>query len=121
MGDVVLALALGEVDQVQALVIDEPVDPRDERVGHRVHQGGGGKRHPPVALEEPDHTAGVHQLGLVEVQVHAVDAVELEHDVVIEHVGHSGGYGHHGLRSTQAFNGQQPLQAVQRDTLGCRI
>ncbi len=72
----------------------------------RVHQRRGRERHAPVPLEEPDDSHRVHQLRLVEVQVHPVDALHLEDHMVIEHVTDSLGYLHGGLRSTQALNGQ---------------
>jgi hypothetical protein len=37
LGEVVLALALREADQLQAAGRDEAVDVGDERLGHRVH------------------------------------------------------------------------------------
>jgi hypothetical protein len=90
VGHVVLALALGAVDQVQAPVLDEAVDGNHEALADRVHQGAGDEGHPPVGPEEPHHPAWVHQPGLVQVQVHPVDALDLEGDVVGEDVANAG-------------------------------
>jgi hypothetical protein len=38
LGDLVLALAFGEPDQVQVPGADVVMDVRGERLGHRVHQ-----------------------------------------------------------------------------------
>src|SRR6266542_1997248 len=38
----------------------------------------------------------------IQVQVHPIDALDLQHHVLVEHFGHRAGYGHRGLRSTQA-------------------
>ena len=91
VGHVVLALALGEVDQVEAPVLDEAVDAEHEVFADRVHERRGDEGHPPVALEEPDDPRRVHELGLVEVQVHPVDALDLQGYVVGEDVGDAGG------------------------------
>ena len=91
MGDVVFALPWGKVHQRYTLVLDELVDGGDELLGHRVHQRRGDKRVAPVPFEEPDHTELVLQLGLVEVQVHAVDALDLKRHVLGEDLGSAAG------------------------------
>ena len=87
LGHIVLALALGEVDEVEAPVGHEAVDAHHEALGDRVHEGGGDEGHPTVALEEPDDPRRVHELGLVQIQVHPVDALDLQGDVVGEDIG----------------------------------
>jgi hypothetical protein len=73
------------------MVGNETVDGGHEVLGHRIHERRRSEGHPPVPLEEPHHPARPHQLGLVEVEVHPIDALQLEHDMVVEHVGHTSG------------------------------
>jgi hypothetical protein len=84
VGHVVFALPRGKVHQRHALVLDELVDRGHKRLGDGVHQRGGDKRVAPVAFEEPDDAEFVLQLGLVEVEVHAVDALHLKGHVLGE-------------------------------------
>ena len=84
MGDVVFALPRGKVHQRHALLLDELVDRGHKRLGDGVHQHRGDNRVAPVTLEEPDHAELVLQLGLVEVEVHPVDALDLKRHVLGE-------------------------------------
>jgi hypothetical protein len=88
LGDVVLTLALGEADQVHAIGVDEVVDRRDERPGHRRHQRRGRERVPAMVVEERRGALRVLQPRLVHVAVHPVDRLDLEHHVPVQHVGH---------------------------------
>jgi len=98
-GDVVLALTLGELDQRHVLVPAEPVDRRDEALADRVHQRRGRERRATVPAEEAHHTSRVLQPGLVDVQVHPVDALHLQRHMTGENISGSAGYRHHKLRS----------------------
>ncbi len=91
MGHVVLALPGAEVDQIHALVGDEAVDGRHEGLRDRVHEHRGHEREPPVELEEAHHPEIVLQTRLVEVEVHPVDALDFQRDVVAEDIGHAAG------------------------------
>jgi hypothetical protein len=81
LGHVVLALPRDELDQVQAALVDEPVDRRHERPRDRGHHRPRRERQPPMTLEEPDHAQLPLQLGHVQVQVHPIDRLDLQRDV----------------------------------------
>lgn len=73
------------------MAVDETVDRPDEVLGHRVHQRPRRERHAPMSLEEPNHPRGVHQARLVQVEIHPVDALQLENHVLAENLGHRPG------------------------------
>ena len=77
-GDLVLALPLGEPDQVQAADVDVVADVRGELLGHRPHQRRGHELVPPVMAEEPVDALPVLQPRLAEGQQHPVDAADLQ-------------------------------------------
>ena len=81
LGEVVLAFP-AEVHQVQAVRLREVVDVRDEGLGDRVHQRGRGVLVTPVPDEEDRDPAAALQPGLIDVQVHPVDALDLQHHVI---------------------------------------
>ena len=89
VGDVVLALALLEPDQVDPLVLAEALDVLDEALGERVHEGRGGEGVAQVAPEEADDTHLVLEFWHVHVEVHPIDGLDLEGHVVAQHVGHT--------------------------------
>jgi hypothetical protein len=76
------------------------VDVGDERLGHRVHQRCRGVVVAAVAHEEALHPTAVRQPGLPHVQIHPVDRLHLEGDVIVEDIGDAARYGHSRLRST---------------------
>lgn len=84
--DVVLAFALLEVHEVEAVGVDEAVDRADELVGGRRHEDGGDEGLALVGPEEVGDAICEGELGLVEVQVHAVDALEFHGHVASEDV-----------------------------------
>jgi hypothetical protein len=77
-GDLVFALPLGEVDQVQAAGVDVVMDVRGEPLGHRAHQRRGHELVPPVVAEKPVDALPVLQPRLPEGQQHPVDAADLQ-------------------------------------------
>ena len=81
-GDVVLALALGEGDQGDLFLLDEALDRGDEGLAHGVHQGRGGEGLAAMEAEEAGDAAVGLQLGLIDVEVHAVDAFDFQGHVV---------------------------------------
>ena len=81
---VVLALALGERNHGHARLVDERVDAANERSAHRRHQGGGGKRVAPVETEEGDHSPFILQPRDVHVEVHSIDALQLQCHVLVD-------------------------------------
>jgi hypothetical protein len=83
-GDVVLALPLAQVHQVQAVDRHVVVQVGHERVGDRFHQHRRGVA-PAALLEEVHHPRGVLQPRLEHVQQHPVDRLDLEHHVIGQH------------------------------------
>jgi hypothetical protein len=77
-GDLVLALPLGEPDQVQPADVDVMADVGGEPLGHRPHQRRGDELVPPVMAEEPVDALPVLQPRLPEGQQHPVDAADLQ-------------------------------------------
>ena len=57
LGDVVLALPLGEGDQGDLFLLDEALDRGDEGLADRVHERRGGEGLPAVEAEERSDTA----------------------------------------------------------------
>jgi hypothetical protein len=88
LGDVVLAL-LAEVHQFQAAGGDEVMDVRDERLRHRVHQRRGRKLVTAVPDEEAASPGAVLQPGLPDVEVHPVDALNLETHMIGKDISNS--------------------------------
>jgi hypothetical protein len=88
MGEVVLALALGEVHPRHGVVAGEGTHRLGERLGERRDGRRGGHRHAQLPVDVADQTGGVLQLGYVDVEVHPVDALHLEEGVHIQDVGH---------------------------------
>jgi hypothetical protein len=87
MHDVVLALALAEVHPRHVLVAGEAVHRRGERVGDLSQRRGGGDLQAELALDVAEQTAGVLQLRDVDVAVHPVDALHLEHHMIGQDIG----------------------------------
>ena len=78
MHDVVLALALREVDPRNTVGAGESVHRGAERVGDLRQRRGRGDRQPQPPLQVADQPDGVLQLRHIDVAVHPVDAVHLE-------------------------------------------
>ena len=89
LGDVVLALPLGEGDQGDLFLLDEAVDCGDEGFAYGVHESRGGEGLSAVKAEECSHATVSLQPGLVDVEVHPVDAFDFESHVFAEHFGDS--------------------------------
>jgi len=87
LGDVVFSLALGKGDQWDLFLLDEALDRSDEGFADRVHECRGGKGLTAVEPEERRDTTGRLQTGLIEVEIHAVDAFNLESHVLAEDIG----------------------------------
>jgi len=87
--DVVLALVLGEADHLHALIGDEALDVGHERIGLGRHPCGRGKALPEVAAQIPHDAPDALQLRHVDVEVHPVNALALQHDVVTQDFAHA--------------------------------
>ena len=88
-GDLVLALPLGEADQVQAADVDVVADVRGEPLGHRAHQRRGHELVPAVVAEEPVDALPVLQPRLAEGQQQPVDTADLQRHVTGQDLGGS--------------------------------
>src|SRR5271166_3104437 len=87
LGDVILALSLGEGDQGDLFLDDQALDRGDERFADGIHEGRRGKGITTVVTEEGRDAAVGLQPGLVDIEVHAVDAFDLESNVFAEDFG----------------------------------
>ncbi len=85
-GDLVLALPLGEMDQIQVACVDVVVDVRREHLGHRMHQRRGDIPVPAVMAEKPVDPRPVLQPGLAEAEQQPVHRADLEHHMIGEHL-----------------------------------
>jgi len=65
---------------------NEMLDVRGERPRQRRHQRRGGKPVAPVPDEERGDPGAVLQPGLVQVQVHPVDRLDLEQHMTSQHI-----------------------------------
>jgi len=86
MGHVVFALTLLEVHHRDAVLRGVTVDRRHERLADRVGQHRRGERRPPVAGEKRRRARRIGQPRHVQVAVHPVDAVQLEHHMLGQHI-----------------------------------
>lgn len=82
--DLVLALVLGKAHHLHALLGDKALDGSHEGLGLRCHPGGRSEALTQVAAQVPHDTTDALQLRHVDVQVHPVDALAFEHDVVAQ-------------------------------------
>jgi hypothetical protein len=87
LGDVVLALPLGERDQGNLFLLDEAINGVDEGGAHRGHQRRRSEGLTAMEPEEGGDTAIGLQPGLIDVEIHAVDAFDFERHVVLEDIG----------------------------------
>ena len=87
MHDVVLALTLAEVHPRHPLIPGEAAHRRGEHVGDLSQRRGRGDRQAELALDVAEQAAGVLQLGNVDVAVHPVDALHLEHHMIGQDIG----------------------------------
>jgi len=82
----VLAFPLGEVPHRNIVSGGKVLDVSDEPLGHRSHQRGRSDREPPVPHQEPGHLPGALQLRDENVQIHPVDALDLEPNMSSQHL-----------------------------------
>jgi len=69
------------------LVAGETAHRGAERVGDLSQRGGRGDRQPELALDRAEQSTGVLQLRDIDVAVHPVDALDLEHHMIGKDVG----------------------------------
>ena len=85
---VVLPLAFLEGDQRQLVLGDERVDGRHKGLADRGHEHRGGKHLAPVRAEEGRHARVELEPGDIHVEVHPVDAFDLECRMVFQDLTH---------------------------------
>ena len=83
-GDVFFALAELEVDDGDLVALGEVLDVVDEAVGDLLEEGRGDNRVLAVLVQEPPEIFGSLKQRHVAVEVQAVDAVDLDGDVVAQ-------------------------------------
>ncbi len=98
--DVVLALPLAEGHQVDAFAVDELLDRTYERLGHRRHRRRRRKSLAPVDAQVAHHRPHRLQRRHIDVEVHPVDPLDLQHHMVTQDVRHRSCYAHRGLQSS---------------------
>jgi hypothetical protein len=96
--DVVLALALLEADQLQALTLDERIDGLDESLSHGDRLFSGGKAVPQISTAKGRDAGLAGELRDVGVQIHPVDAFEFHDDVIFLEFSQAVGYFHSEFR-----------------------
>jgi hypothetical protein len=68
-------------------LLDELFGSGDERFAHRIHERGRCHRLAAMQPEKTDHARHVLQLRLENVQVHAIDALDLQGHVIAHDIG----------------------------------
>src|ERR687888_286317 len=104
-GDVLFALPLGKRNQRDLILLDEALDCSDEPFTDRVHEGRGGEGVSPVKAQERGNTTLALELGLVDVEVHAVNTFDFQRHMLADDFGNSARYTHGWLRSSWLFEG----------------
>lgn len=99
-GDVVLALLLGKGDEVHTLLLDEGFHLADEGGTDRLHERRGGEGMSAVIAEKGSDADLGLQFRLVDVEVHAVDALDFQGHMVGHDIGNAAWYTHGWLRSS---------------------
>jgi hypothetical protein len=89
--EVVFALVFLEGEERDMVLLGEALGGSDEGLGDGIHEGGGSERIAAVMTEEPSDTALGLERGDEDVEVHAVDALKLEGNVVVEDLGNAVG------------------------------
>src|SRR6516162_1467135 len=100
LGDIVLALALLEGNEIKTFAGDELFNVVNECLGHRRHGRCGGKALAPVNLQVSQHAAYRLQGRHIDVEIHPVDRLVLKHHMITYYVRHGSCYRHRGLRSS---------------------
>ena len=98
--NIVLVLPLLESHQIDALAPNKFLDVANERFCHRRHRRRRGKPLPPVTAQVTHHGAHRLQMRNVDVEVHPVDPLDLQHHVIAQDIRHRSCHTHCGLRSS---------------------
>jgi hypothetical protein len=86
--DVVLALSFAELHHRYVLLFGKPLHAGHKALRHRLHQRRRGEGMAAMTAEELYHPALILQGRNIHVQIHPVDALQLERDVLIQDFGY---------------------------------
>ena len=96
--DVVLALTFLEADPFHAFALDEGVDGFEEGLGHVDRLLGGGEAAAEVTAAEGGDAGLAGELGDIGVEIHPVEALQLQDDVIFLELGQAVGCAHDEFR-----------------------
>src|SRR3982751_1377376 len=111
-GNIILALPFAKLHHRNLSLFRECIHGRDKAFADRVHQGAGNKRVSAMVAEEPDHAQFPLQLRYVHVQVHPVDSLDLQADVIGKHFRYASWYAHFRLRYDFDLSGSTAASAA---------
>src|SRR5215475_4520198 len=100
LGDIVLAPALLEGNEINTFASDELLNVANERLSHRRDGRRGGKPLAPVNPKVSHHAAYRLQGRHVDVEIHPVNRLVLKHHMITYYVRNATCYRHRGLRSS---------------------
>src|SRR5262249_35907539 len=98
--NIVLALPLLKGNDRNLLLLDEGIDLTQEGVGHHAHERRGSDGLAALEAEKASSLFFRLQFRLVDVEVHAIDALDFQGYVLAKDVGNAARYTHGWLRST---------------------
>jgi hypothetical protein len=107
---VILALTLTELHHRNLLLFGEALHGGYEGFGHRVHQSRGSELVAAMKTKELRHATFALQHRHVDVEVHPVDALQLEGHMILENVGNALWYAHVGSGTTPILRDRLPLR-----------
>ena len=84
---VLLALSSLERDQRDLVLLGKAFGGGYEALGHGAHEGRGRNGLSPVAAKKLHHPTFLLQGGYIDIQIHPVNGLELEGNVVVENLG----------------------------------
>ena len=91
-----LSLSLLEMHDRYVRLFGKLIHPGDERLGDGIHQNAGSELMAEMKTEEGGHPSRPLQRGHVHVEVHAVDALHFQGDVLADNIGDTPWYAHLG-------------------------
>ena len=120
LGDIILALALGKGDDLNALAFGKVVDRLDIGMTHRTHQRGRGYLGTTMSFEEGRDPRTGLQHGLVQIQIHPVDSFDIQCYLLCEQL--TDGLSYHDCRPRLTFwlYATPPLRAATNASIALR-
>src|SRR5579871_2154041 len=114
-GNLLLALPRGEGNERDLVPLGETLHAGDERLGQGIHKGRRSEGVTTMGAEEGSDLTFALEPGLVDVEVHAVDALDLQGNMLAQDFGNGAWYTHGWLRSSWSFGTHQPLRGFIGD------